>query len=131
MVKNLSLTELLLLGNVVVMCPLSSGNTSTFLIFNSSNNIVTSKFLPFEDIKLYDELGSGNFGVVTRGTYFIRNESGENTFELPVAVKILNSENEESSEESLKEAETMISLKHKNIIKLIGVCFCFTSFFKF
>ena len=103
-------------------------------LFQDEDNYIydfTPKFLAFEDIKLYDELGSGNFGVVTRGTYFIRNESGENTFELPVAVKILNSENEESSEESLKEAETMISLKHKNIIKLIGVCFCFTSFFKF
>jgi serine/threonine protein kinase len=83
------------------------------------------KCLTFEDIELYDELGRGNFGVVNRGTYFIRNDSGEIIFELPVAVKSLNVENEEYMEEFLKEAETMISLRHENIIKLTGVCYCF------
>ena len=95
-------------------------------LFQDEENYIYD-FIPqsitYNDIQFFDQLGKGNFGVVVRGLYFIKDENDVIKNELPVAVKTLNVENDEDKDEFLKEAQTMLSLKHKNIIKLIGVSF--------
>jgi serine/threonine protein kinase len=69
----------------------------------------------------YDKLGSGCFGSVYRGTYKLKN--GRNVQEVPVAIKQLNIDTEESKREITKEADLMKSLNNPHIIKFIGMCF--------
>jgi serine/threonine protein kinase len=64
-----------------------------------------------------DQLGSGCFGSVDRGTY--TDQSGVT---VAVAIKTLNVESNENKIEIEKEARIMQSLDHPNIIKLIGTC---------
>lgn len=95
-------------------------------LFEDNQNYTYDHLLAFnidyKDLIFYDKLGSGCFGSVTRGTYKIRDNKGRLTSELPVAIKTLNIENEDSKHEILKEAQTMQTLNHPNIIKLIGMC---------
>ncbi|CAH1775696.1 unnamed protein product [Owenia fusiformis] len=72
-----------------------------------------------EQISLSDTLGSGNFGAVMKGNYK-RPDGGI----IPVAVKTLKQgpESAVQSSEILKEAKVMAGLKHRHIVRMIGVC---------
>lgn len=95
-------------------------------LFEDEDNYIYDTLSQFsidvKDLISYDKLGSGCFGSVTRGTYLIRDKNGKIENELPVAIKTLNIENEESRHEISKEAKTMQSLNHQHIIKFIGMC---------
>jgi serine/threonine protein kinase len=77
--------------------------------------------IDLKDLVTYDKLGSGCFGSVYRGTYKLR--FGRNVQEIPVAIKQLNIDTEESKKEITKEAELMKSLNNPHIVKFIGMCF--------
>ncbi|XP_020653201.1 tyrosine-protein kinase SYK isoform X2 [Pogona vitticeps] len=64
------------------------------------------------------ELGSGNFGTVKKGTYEMR--KGKKT----VAVKILKNENNDPAlkNELLREANVMQQLDNPYIVRMIGIC---------
>lgn len=76
------------------------------------------------DLVFYDKLGSGCFGCVHRGTYKCRqNGSSRLVHEIPVAIKQLNIDSDESKREISKEADLMRSLNNPYIVKFIGMCF--------
>lgn len=75
------------------------------------------------DLVFYDKLGSGCFGCVHRGTYKCRQLGTRLVHEIPVAIKQLNIDSDESKREISKEAELMRSLNNPYIIKFIGMCF--------
>ncbi|KAH0628183.1 hypothetical protein JD844_009026 [Phrynosoma platyrhinos] len=64
------------------------------------------------------ELGSGNFGTVKKGTYEMK--KGKKT----VAVKILKNENNDPAikDELLREANVMQQLDNPYIVRMIGIC---------
>ncbi|KAM7534512.1 hypothetical protein Aperf_G00000112572 [Anoplocephala perfoliata] len=66
-----------------------------------------------------ERLGGGNFGQVVKGIY--RTPHGQ---EVEVAVKTLKESQIASTGEQtiLSEAKTMTQLKHRHIVRLIGVC---------
>ncbi|CAH8632753.1 unnamed protein product [Schistosoma rodhaini] len=72
-----------------------------------------------QTVTLKERLGGGNFGHVVKGLY--RTPSGQ---EVPVAVKTLkpNQIANSGEREILAEARTMAQLKHRHIVRLIGVC---------
>ncbi len=76
-----------------------------------------------KDLVTYDKLGSGCFGSVHRGTYKFRDKRSKTEVEIPVAIKQLNIDTDESRQEIIKEADIMKSLKNPHIIKFIGMCF--------
>ncbi|XP_061481877.1 tyrosine-protein kinase SYK isoform X2 [Rhineura floridana] len=65
-----------------------------------------------------EELGSGNFGTVKKGTYEMK--KGKKT----VAVKILKNEGNDPSikDELLREANVMQQLDNPYIVRMIGIC---------
>ncbi|XP_077353942.1 tyrosine-protein kinase SYK isoform X2 [Festucalex cinctus] len=65
-----------------------------------------------------EELGSGNFGTVKKGTYKTK------MTEQPVAVKILKNDDSSTSvrEEMLREANVMQQLDNPYIVRMIGIC---------
>ena len=68
------------------------------------------------DIRLTDELGVGEFGVVKRGVWSVGGEERE------VAVKTLaDGSTEEKRIQFLQEAAIMGQFKHPNVITLHGV----------
>ena len=71
-----------------------------------------------KDLITYDKLGSGNYGTVYRGSYKLKHIQ-----DVPVAIKQLNMDTEESKKEIIKEAELMKSLNNPHIVKFIGMCF--------
>ena len=98
--------------------------TKRFLFENKDNYIyatVNSDTIDQKDLETYDELGSGNFGTVYRGTFKSRN--GRNFQEIPVAIKQLNIETFESKKEIIKESELMKSLHNPYIVKFLGISF--------
>ncbi|EUB60286.1 Tyrosine-protein kinase SYK [Echinococcus granulosus] len=76
-------------------------------------------FLQPDSIRLMDRLGGGNFGQVVKAIY--KTPQGQ---EVEVAVKTLRESQIASTGEQtiLSEAETMTQLKHRHIVRLIGVC---------
>jgi len=76
-----------------------------------------------KDLVTYDKLGSGCFGSVHRGTYKLKDKKNKTEIEIPVAIKQLNIDSDESRQEIIKEADIMKSLKNPHIIKFIGMCF--------
>ena len=76
-----------------------------------------------KDLVTYDKLGSGCFGSVHRGTYKYKDKKSKTEIEIPVAIKQLNIDTDDSRQEIIKEADIMKSLKNAHIIKFIGMCF--------
>ncbi|XP_061732823.1 tyrosine-protein kinase SYK [Nerophis ophidion] len=78
------------------------------------NSTVDREQLFLED----EELGSGNFGTVSKGIYKTR------TTAQPVAVKILKNEDDSPlvCEEMLREANVMQQLDNPYIVRMIGIC---------
>ncbi|KAK2171466.1 hypothetical protein NP493_1062g00054 [Ridgeia piscesae] len=69
------------------------------------------------DLEIKEKLGAGNFGSVLRGNY---RRAGR---VIPVAIKTLKKEELESGESGIMiEAKLMAGLKHRNIVRMIGVC---------
>lgn len=89
---------------------------------NYDYDSLSSYTVDLKDLSTYDKLGSGCFGSVYRGTYKVKDHRGNLVQELPVAIKQLNLDTNESRDEIAKEADIMKSLKHKHIIKFIGMC---------
>ncbi|CAH8586622.1 unnamed protein product [Dicrocoelium dendriticum] len=75
--------------------------------------------LDAQNVVLLERLGGGNFGHVVRGVY--RTSTGQ---EVPVAVKTLKANQIAAvgEREILVEAKTMAQLRHRHIVRLIGVC---------
>ena len=63
------------------------------------------------------KLGEGNFGYVYRGTW----KSPTGCIPVPVAIKSIKSEEDESNFRFLKEAAIMGQFDHANVLKLLGV----------
>lgn len=79
--------------------------------------------IDIKSLELFDKLGSGCFGSVSRGLYKVRDRSGTLVTEMPVAIKTLNvDEGDDSKSEIRKEAEIMSKLNFPHIIKFIGMC---------
>ncbi|KAL5961486.1 Tyrosine-protein kinase ZAP-70 [Taenia solium] len=76
-------------------------------------------FLQPDSIRLMERLGGGNFGQVVKAIY--KTPQGQ---EVEVAVKTLRESQIASTGEQtiLSEAKTMTQLKHRHIVRLIGVC---------
>ena len=79
----------------------------------------------FEGLFLLTELhvslfpGAGCFGSVMKGTFIdMRNR------EIPVAIKTLKGDDRSGNAKSeiLKEARIMAGLRHRHVVRLIGVC---------
>ncbi|KAI1301864.1 Tyrosine-protein kinase CSK [Halotydeus destructor] len=68
--------------------------------------------IPLNDLELGEALGKGEFGDVLLGTF--RKQK--------VAVKILK-DNSKAAQTFLAEASVMTSLRHKNLVQLLGVVF--------
>ncbi|XP_054842225.1 tyrosine-protein kinase SYK isoform X2 [Eublepharis macularius] len=80
----------------------------------AKNVTLDRNLLTLED----QELGSGNFGTVKKGTYEMR--KGKKT----VAVKILKNESNDPAlkDELLREANVMQQLDNPYIVRMIGIC---------
>ncbi|KAF6025752.1 SYK [Bugula neritina] len=85
-------------------------------IYDSVPTTEASFNLQLRDLELKDKLGAGCFGSVLKGFY---KRDGMN---IPVAVKTLKLDDEAGKEEILKEARIMAALKHRHVVRLIGVC---------
>ncbi|CAD5115629.1 DgyrCDS4586 [Dimorphilus gyrociliatus] len=69
------------------------------------------------DLELTEELGKGYFGSVMRGRLSFNNSL------IPVAVKtLIQNDVPNSQSEIMNEAILMARLKHKNVIRMIGIC---------
>ena len=66
----------------------------------------------WEDVLDKEEIVRGGFGAVYRATFS----------NMPLVVKRLHARDEESTKELLKGAKLLVSLKHKNIVKLKAIC---------
>lgn len=70
-----------------------------------------------DHIKIESRLGSGQYGDVYRGTFSQPNNHGRQ----PVAMKTLRDDNQ-VSDDFMKEMGVMKKLNHPNLLRLIGVC---------
>lgn len=82
--------------------------------FNFSEKLFS---IPIEDLQLTDELGKGYFGSVMRGRLNLNNSI------IPVAVKtLIQNDVPNGQSEIMQEAKLMVRLRHRNVIRMIGVC---------
>ncbi|KPI95017.1 Tyrosine-protein kinase HTK16 [Papilio xuthus] len=87
---------------------------------NSDGQLSTlQEFIPVSELTLGATLGEGEFGSVVRATYCPSSQPGHAQ---PVAVKTLHAIHAATNRrEFLAEARLMMSLRHKCIVRLIGV----------
>ncbi|KOB77829.1 putative tyrosine-protein kinase shark [Operophtera brumata] len=85
---------------------------------NSEGQLSTlQEFIPMGELTLGAVLGEGEFGSVLRATYSPPDQAPQH-----VAVKTLHVQHTESNQkEFLSEAKLMMSLRHRCIVRLIGV----------
>ncbi|XP_063729281.1 tyrosine-protein kinase Yes-like [Symsagittifera roscoffensis] len=102
-------------------------DTPTFLKPNNKKNKNKNKYsnnsweLPRDKIILDKEpLGAGHFGQVHRGVWTETDKKG-NSEKLEVAVKTLI-EATNDPDAFTKEAEILTKVKHRNLVRMIGVC---------
>ena len=91
--------------------PANTSNTSILLdpkAFEAAGWVIK-----MNDLKLGEILGKGEFGDVLLGSFH-----GQK-----VAVKKLKDSNSKAAQDFLTEASLMISLRHKNLVQLLGVVF--------
>lgn len=75
------------------------------------------EFIPMSELTLGSVLGEGEFGSVLRATHSVANEPS-----VQVAVKTLHMQHTDTNKkEFLSEAKLMMSLRHRCIVRLIGV----------
>lgn len=75
------------------------------------------EFIPFSELTLGSVLGEGEFGSVLRAVYAPPDQAA-----VHVAVKTLHVQHTDTNkQEFLAEAKLMMSLRHKCIVRLIGV----------
>lgn len=80
-------------------------------------NLNFSEFIPMSELTLGAVLGEGEFGSVLRATYSPADQAPQ-----PVAVKTLHMQHTDTNKkEFLSEAKVMMSVRHRCIVRLIGV----------
>lgn len=76
-----------------------------------------SEFISMSEVTLGAVLGEGEFGAVLRATHCAPGRAPQ-----PVAVKTLHLQHTDTNQkEFLSEAKLMMSLRHRCIVRLIGV----------
>ncbi|XP_035440783.1 tyrosine-protein kinase Shark [Spodoptera frugiperda] len=85
---------------------------------NSDGQLSTlQEFIPMSELTLGAVLGEGEFGSVLRATYSPADQAPQ-----PVAVKTLHMQHTDTNKkEFLSEAKVMMSVRHRCIVRLIGV----------
>lgn len=78
--------------------------------------------IPIEKLTINDKIGSGQFGQVFKGIYYLDN----NELALNVAIKeiknnLINDTNDKN--DLIKEANILSDCNHINIVKMYGVCY--------
>lgn len=77
----------------------------------------STEFIPFTELTLGAVLGEGEFGSVLRAVYSPNDAPSQQ-----VAVKTLHLQHTDSNKrEFLAEAKLMMSLRHRCIVRIIGV----------
>lgn len=81
------------------------------------HELIFPEFIPMSELTLGAVLGEGEFGSVLRATYSPGEQSPQQ-----VAVKTLHMQHTETNQkEFLSEAKLMMSLRHRCIVRIIGV----------
>ncbi|KAF6039974.1 hypothetical protein EB796_001718 [Bugula neritina] len=81
--------------------------------------VVGRRIIPMEQIVVQNDIGEGEFGIVRHGLY--TNDIGQ---KIEVAVKSLSQDRlEHGLQEFLKEATSMQSVSHSNIVTFYGIVF--------
>ncbi|CAL2049158.1 unnamed protein product [Caenorhabditis brenneri] len=80
------------------------------------SSIDEKALIPYEQIKLYEQLGEGSFAVVKRGTWVQAN--GQH---VDVAVKILRDISPNIMDDLRVEASHLLKLQHPSLIRLYGI----------
>lgn len=91
-------------------------DTKKNLLYNVNQATGANYYVSTNDLRLENEIGSGEFGNVLKGVLRV------STGKILVAVKTLHKEHyQENLAEFLKEASVMIKLDNPYIVKLIGI----------
>ncbi|CAL2041525.1 unnamed protein product [Caenorhabditis brenneri] len=80
------------------------------------SSIDEKALIPYEQIKLYEQLGEGSFAVVRRGTWVQANRR-----HVDVAVKILRDISPNMMDDLKVEASHLLKLQHPSLIRLYGI----------
>ncbi|CAH0727482.1 unnamed protein product, partial [Brenthis ino] len=92
-------------------------NYNEISLSSEGQSYILQDFIPFNELTLGAVLGEGEFGSVLRAVY-----SPLDSTPIPVAVKTLHMQHTDTNKmEFLSEAKVMMSLRHKCIVRLIGV----------
>lgn len=92
-------------------------DTQKNLLKEMNQNTGANYYVSMNDLRVEQEIGSGEFGNVLRGVLRMKNAR-----KIFVAVKTLHKEHyEENLSEFLREASVMIKLDNAYIVKLIGI----------
>ncbi|XP_067629148.1 tyrosine-protein kinase Shark [Eurosta solidaginis] len=90
---------------------------------NTLSDVSVNYFIPYENVKLCDVIGEGEFGSVYRGRLkSCDNEVNDHKVYREIAIKTLRDEHcRTSKHDFLREASVMFRLKHHCIVQLIGL----------
>lgn len=91
----------------------SNNNGSSSVLLDPKAFEAAGWVIRMSDLKLGEVLGKGEFGKVLLGTFHGKK----------VAVKKLKDSNSKAAQDFLNEASLMTSLRHKNLVQLLGVVF--------